>query len=580
MATDIYETARGSPDWSKLLDHVRWSRKKLEPFRDFRVNVLRQLAGLHYSDYSAETRVPHNLLELALTIYLTQLAARDPRVLITSPVESLQGQAWNFELAVEQRIKDMELGDTLRAVVLDALVLVGYVKVGLTYDDMGGESFVERIDPDDLIVDMAAGSGQPAFVGNYYRVPTEDALDWPMMTEQGRKRLRNMQDDAQEPNEQEEAKDIAKGTDVPDEYIPHTTFLDLWLPRTNQLCTFIEKLEGEPVATVDWDGPIGGPYRQLAFFPLPDSAMPLSPCHVWYDKHLFVNQAYRKLMRQAERQKKILGYESSAVDDGSRIEDANDGDIVKIRNRNGIGEIPFGGLDPQTLAFAVHMKDSFKADAGNLDVLAGLGPQSSTATQDQLINLNANRRLSAMQGKVIKFTREICRDLAWYEWTDPLRRRMVERRDEESGESLAVEWSARTRRGRFINYNFDISPYSMQDESPSTKLQMLQQIMQGLVIPLAPLLAQQGIQVDLQHALHLYARYSQFDDLEKILKPLGESNNPYPQPVQGERPKQSPATTRTNVRVNQPAQTPQTQDQQMMQSLLANASQAQPGTAA
>ena len=78
-------------DVQKLSAAVGYSYGVLKPFRINRQNLLREYVGKNYSDNGATDRVPINLIELAMNIYLQRLVANDPAVAVTSQFPKLQG---------------------------------------------------------------------------------------------------------------------------------------------------------------------------------------------------------------------------------------------------------------------------------------------------------------------------------------------------------------------------------------------------------------------------------------------------------------------------------------------------------
>ena len=63
-------------DIQQLSAAVGYSRRQLRVFRDKRLELLREYVGKHYSDNGAAKKVPVNLLELAMNIYLNCLWLR------------------------------------------------------------------------------------------------------------------------------------------------------------------------------------------------------------------------------------------------------------------------------------------------------------------------------------------------------------------------------------------------------------------------------------------------------------------------------------------------------------------------
>ena len=114
----------------RLRESIEYARRKLLPFREKRYDMIRQYVGRNYSDNGADARVPVNLLEMLINIYQRQLAARSPQVLVTTDKMVLKPEAVSIELRLNQRLKEIRFGRSMRRVVLDALVSIGVMRVG------------------------------------------------------------------------------------------------------------------------------------------------------------------------------------------------------------------------------------------------------------------------------------------------------------------------------------------------------------------------------------------------------------------------------------------------------------------
>ena len=122
----------------------------------------------------------------------------------------------------------------------------------------------------------------------------------------------------------------------------------------------------------------------------------------------------------------------------------------------------------------------------------------------------------------------------------------------------------------------------MVDRSPSEKAKTLGELMQGFVIPLAPILQQQGIKADMGKFFELMAKYSNTEELNDIISQFDQAEMAKMQQMQemggaGERPTQSPVTQRTQVRQNIPGSTREGRDEAMMQLLAGGGQPAQAG---
>ncbi len=555
----------------RLREAMRHSRRRLSSFRRHRNEAIKQFAGFHYGDTgdAAETNVPVNLLEMAVMIYGMQLAAQRPRVLVSTPHKSLKADAATLELVTNQAIEQVGLGSQLWDVVQDALFCIGILKLGLEVDEDGVTGpFCEPVSLDDWVHDVAALRWeQVSFAGNRYRLPYEEVMDSPLYGRKAKKELKPSERETTNEEGEDKSESISRGSDVqPDEYLEYVDLWDVWLPRERLVVTFSEDFDREPLRTVEWDGPDAGPYHLLTFQTVPDQIMPLSIAAMSMDLHTLVNDLYRKTAEQAQRQKDITAYEGSAAEDAGRIQRAADGAMIRLDNLNATREISFGGPDPSTIAFAIGAKDLFSWTLGNLDALGGLSAQAETATQDTMLERNASKRIAFMQQRTVEYAERVVRSLMWYEWTDPVRQKLVKKAVPGSEIEVDVIWSPETRRGEFLDYNFRIEPYSMTYKSPAQKLATLTQVWQTFIMPYMQFLQMQGIGVDFQQFLELLAKYADMTEIKDVLTFFGEM--PESSAAQSPAPTGSAYTHRVNERVNTPGTTRQGNDQILQQIML------------
>jgi len=570
-------------DINKLRESINNSRRDLQAFRCSRADTIRQYVGNHYSDSGASDRVPVNFLELAINIYTQQLAARIPQVLVTTDIKELKPMAYTFELALNQLCKKINLGDTLREAVIDALFSVGIVRIGLErkaqvniegYDKDVGQPFCEVVSLDDWVHDTTAVRlPQCQFMGHRYRLPLEMVKESPAFKntaglEASQKSGINEQGDTK-------VESLSHGAKAGvEEYKERIDLWDIWLPFENKLITITAEDNDERVIReVDWDGPDDGPYKILSFGIVPGNIMPLAPSALWMDLHQLANEMFRKLGRQTGRQKTILGVQAGNQQDGERIKNANDGEIIPMDNPDKAKEYRFGGIDQPSLAFLLQVKDLFVYLGGNLDSLGGLAPMADTLGQDQLLAQNASKRVIDMQDRVIYFTKEIVRALGYYLWHDPLIQLPLYKRVTGMEQiAVATNFNMDYQQGLFYEYNIDIEPYSMQHQSPQMKLQTITQVFQQFIAPFAPMMAEQGIGINFEALMKIIGKYSNVNELNEILEFAGPSI--YDRPAVGSPPQKAGGTTRhISERVNRPGATRHGKDMAMAQALLGAAPQ-------
>jgi len=585
---DLYD----SKDYARLRSAMKAGRKKLRPFREARRNSISQYVGSNYSDDGSKDKVPVNLIEMMVVILLGQLAARAPKAMVKTPIRGLKPEASDLELGLNRLLEQVKLAGTLRRAAMDALFSVGVVKIGLCqkttleadgYTHHIGQPFADVVDLDDLEIDMIANSfDQVHFVGNRYRLPYSSVKDSNLYDPETLKKLNPSPRSSTLDDGEDKVESIGQGDtgSEDDECEDHVELIDVWLPFEKKVVTLaVDDNVGRPLRVVEWEGPDCGPYHWLSFVDVPNNLMPLSTISVVFDLADLANRLFRKAGRQAERQKTVFGFRGSGVEDAERLIKAQDGGSIRIDDSGPGQEFKTGGADQVTLAMFLQAKGLFTYLAGNLDALGGLSPQAGTLGQDQLLSVNASRRVSEMQNRMVEFSRGVITSLAWYLLNDPLIDMPLAKRvpGYESIE-VPVDISPENRKGDYLDFNFDVEPYSAQDVTPGQRLQTLTMFFQQFLVPFAPMLAQSGIQINFQGLLKLVAKYSNIDELTDI---LSMSIPPEEPDVQGEKGKKmSPVTRREHVRINRPGSTEQGKDEAMMQMMLGGANGVQPASLA
>lgn len=576
---------------TRLAAEVYSSFAALKPFRRRRTDFLRQLAGFYYGDATGSKETYVNLIDMADVIISSHLAANSPRVLVSTISDDLRGAAVRVGLAINRTLVDVNFEQLAQRIVRDAFYGIGVSKIGLAEGAEveidgrvidNGELFIDTIDLEDWVHDMNARRPDPGamrFLGHRYRMPLEIARNFPAFNPELRARLVADDPGPGGRDDSEDARSLSQSDrmDESDRLVPMTSLFEIFLPHYQLLVTFADNAdEAGSFSGTDqdalwvrpWNGPAAGPYRLLSFSDLPSNAMPVPPCAHWRALHGLANSLFRKMARQAERTKTITGVPKTEQKAGDDILHAEDGDMITVDAPDRIKQFTTGGVEPRTAALFLQVKDLFGWSAGNLDLLGGLGPQSDTATQDSLLNRNASQRIRKMTRCVTAWARGAIRDLAWYLWYDPLIDLPLNYRIGEA--NIPMRFNAAARKGRFLDYNFEIVPFSMAEQSPEQIVQQLQGIVQQVLMPMAPLMAQQGIAINVQGLLNVFARYlgreAEFGEILSFMSPQQMEltvNTP------GDAPAKASATSRTYTRVNRPGATTQGKDAAMMQMLAA-----------
>jgi len=565
------EGVKISPERLKRLHDARKSAwKKMEPFRQNMIESTKQLVGRNYSEDGADIEVPVNMVDLLYTTYVAQLAPRVPRAMVTTEIPDLKGVANDFELALNHQVEQMGLEGTLRQAAANALFGIGVVKVGLASSEEieidgsmhdPGQAFVDVVDLHDLVFDMEARRwDQISFIGDRYTLPLEFLKESEEFDKSVTKRLGrddpdlrgggNSEGDDKHIGEVSRGKPKEKGS-----LYDEVEVWDIWLPYEGVVVTVAGQQEDiAPLRVVQWEGPTGGPYHMLRFQEVPGQVMPMPPVGHLIELHKLMNSIWRKLNRQARRQKTYYTYHGTASRDAAAARDASDGELVRLDSAQPPMEVSLRGPDPTLVSLVSMARDLFSYLAGNLDTIGGLGPSAETATQDRMISQSASKKMNAMIHQMVAFTQNIMQDIGLYIWTDPIVETRLSDRVPGTDLEIPVTWSPETREGTFPEYDISVDPYSMADRTPGSELQKITVFMQQYLLPAMPFMAQQGMGVDWEALFRLIAKYSDMRDLDTIIQLQGEP--PAADAPEAVGTESGPAVThRINERINRPGAT-------------------------
>jgi hypothetical protein len=546
------------------------ARLVLRQWREERREMVRQYVGHHWGESSTREKVPVNLLSLYTQIVGQHLIAKEPRVMLSTFHKEHRPAVTAMQAWTNKEVVRMNLAITLQRAVLDALFSVGVCKVALStpgdaanagWNLRAGTPFCERVDLDDLVFDVHARDfSEAAYVGHRFRLPREVLLD---SKEYGPRRhdVPASEDSAYNMEGDERLTALQR--------IPYVTqennfedYVDLWevyIPRKRQILVIADSYltgpESKPLLDKEWLGPDCGPYHFLGYGVVPGNAMPKGPLQDLYDMNEAVNRIYRKLIRQAERQKEVLGVMQGAAEDGSRVVETSDGEAFRCENPDAMKVMGFGGPNQQNMALGMELIQRLSWLAGNLDIMGGLSPQSKTATQDKLLAMNASAAIADKQATTVKFVSNVVRSLCWYWWKDPMTT-MKTSFSLPGMPTLSIQRKVEPgdrRKVAFEDVEVDIDPYSMQYQTPQARAQALTQVVTQVVLPAMPLLAQQGSSLDMGAFLRKLAEYMDMPDLDEIM-----TTQAPPQPdaaPSGGAPGMPQETTRNYVRESMPGRT-------------------------
>ena len=552
-------------DRARLLKAIENSTRVLRPFREVRKKLVKDFVGSMYgsSGDSGRQDIIMNLMYQTAETYTMSLAANRPRVLVTAQHTDVTWFAHSFQLGINNLIKEIRLEDTLRKAVMDSFFSMGIVKVytadaglvELEGEDAWvdpGKPFAENISLDDFCYDTTASEWRKSsFALNKYRISREKVLSDGAYNKKVAEELDVV---SQYPGWNADSgevpiREMLKSETQEAGIEPMIDLMDVWLPKDKLVVTLPVGKNTEPLRVVEWEGPENGPFHTLSLTcEVPDNIMPVSPAMNLKPLHDLINGLLRKQRRQAQRQKDIPFYQAGHQDDARRIEKASDGEWTRVDNPDSVNVMKMGGVDPQNQAFSHSMKDTYDRMAGNLQMMAGLGPQSDTLGQDKLIHGAVTKREANMQYRVVDFTSRICRDLGSLLWQDQVLE--IPQDFETSGIKVRADWNPEVREGDFIDYNFEIEPFSMMYKSPSERMQGISNFVTQIALPMEGMMQQYGGTIDIQELVEMYAELMDMPRLKQIVKfeePKDDRPGPTPQ-----QPAKASHTVRESVRRSVP----------------------------
>src|SRR3972149_6999010 len=115
---------------SKAMEHCYG---QLSPFRASRRDLIADYAGSRYGQDILGGQRPEiyvNLIQIAAEAYSVSLGYNEPRFLVNTSRPEHWSFAKRFQTALDNYSRRIHLGDTMRAIIQDAVFMVG---IGKTY---------------------------------------------------------------------------------------------------------------------------------------------------------------------------------------------------------------------------------------------------------------------------------------------------------------------------------------------------------------------------------------------------------------------------------------------------------------
>jgi hypothetical protein len=514
----------------KLQQQVQRGAKRLSSFRAARIHCLKQYVGQYYDSTSSEegTRAL-NLIFNAVRVLVPTLVMNFPKHTIETPYLAVRQYANLLGLALDQHDKKINICDTYRRVIVDAIFTLGILKTGLAQsdnvlvfdDDLGQETvdsgtiYTECVDFDNFVVDPGSKEylfRDAAWMGDRITLPRQMLLDSGLYNNELVEKLPRAGGKVKSGR----AADISmKNIEAAENYAlqDEVEVYEIWVPSANAVVTVPASEEvtfDDYLRVADYYGVKEGPYTFLTLTPpVPGNPLPIPMVGIWYDLHVLANRMAKKIIEQAERQKDIVTYKRTSADDAESLKDAGDGETVALDDLDGVKTISFGGQQNSNENHLNALEGWFNMMAGNPAQVGGQNIEAKSATAANILQQNSGVGLEDMKDSVYKMSASESRKRAWYMHTDPLINVPLTQRQMQPGGiqigPAGVPWTApptmqdiqviltpEQRSGDHMDFIFTIEPESMGRVDSKVRLQQEIQLCQ-VVLPAVMASAQIGM---------------------------------------------------------------------------------------
>jgi hypothetical protein len=573
------DTKRG-----RLIKAIKSSRDALESYRHVRLAHIKQYCGSWYHEEVTDDKILINLLNQSARIYTVALAANNPQVLISSPIEENYPFALRFETNLNKLISDMALDQTFRAVVLDAFFCLGCAVVMMRDTDTRfhglleseedvwldpGEPWLNRVSLDDLILDMPSKErNKMRYCGHRYRADYEKVMDEPGYSKKIKDKLKPTSREAMDTTGA--AREIGTDPAQDDDLKDMIWLQDIWIAENNTIATMACDQDLPPLIERPWSGSQAGPYKFLSLGDVPDRIIPAAPAMNLSGLHRFQNRLYRRMESDSDAHRVVNVYPPGMEDEAERLRTAERNGWYRGKSPEQIKQFEMGGVDQRDMAVAAYILDVFDRMSGNLQAMGGLGAQASTLGQEQMIHGELSRNMADMRMAVVAFASDCILDLGRLMWEDQTLELQSTMPLGNGSAQLPSQWTPDYRMGAFEDYEFRVEPYSMVFKTPEQKLQEIFQVLREIA-PLWPMFQASGATLDAAAIVDEIARLKNRPEFKRFITfaappmMLGGDQNTV---------RQSPVTSRETVRRNVPTGgTQEARTSALVQSLMGGKSQ-------
>jgi len=571
-------------DLPKLAETMKKDYQNLQSYRMKLYDAVCEFAGSNYGDNDVCN--PVNLLSLYVKIIMGTLVGAEPRMMVSTFDRTLKSMIGTFEKWGNRRLVQMGYADVLRQQVQDALFLVGIAKTSITapaesrfsgYHKAVGQPAISNISFQKFCCDTRAVKfSECQYLGHKYCALLEDVSQSKLFDKKARKQLVPRRDKMFNEGGDEVLESIGR-SQFDDGYRDYVELWEVYDSLDRVIITFDADGDFEtPLLVQDWVGPECGPYDFLMFLEVPGNLLPKSPIMDLIDMHREMNSHWKKLNNQASRAKEVVFYRDA--EDGSKVQDAVDGTMVQSNSPDLVKAVSVGmGPNVPVTNWTMNGMQQFSRFAGNLDALGGLQSQADTASQEKLVTQSASNLVNAMGVRVAACSQRQMLALAWFWWMHPEETMESTYSPQAASEfQIARKLDPLDRYGkRFEDMEITIDPYSLQSQTPQTRVMMIDDLVKNFILPTLPLFGQPGVSDLLDAYIRLKAKYTNNPDMIDLLEKLVGVQGPSEAAAQNPQGPQGGPEETIHTRVSRPGMSDEANQQVIMQS-MANGQMAGP----
>jgi len=541
VAASAVEDLRLLPTPERLNALIRRSDERNASFLKRRNEAFREAMGRFWGakDVDDLPRVM-NLMQRGMTVLVAQLAAVAPMHELGSKRLAYRTWARKHQIKLDQLARETNRVALSRLCIVDALlgnkaiVRSGSRSGGEVVEIEGrmynkGQPYHRRIDPADYIIDPAARCREEAKCeGDRYRISRREALESGLFNPDLINEVPSLSDKTG--GEQAAIKTAieraATGEGSEDDYAADDLIelVDLiWYGDTPLKVTLSPYGEFDQFLRVqEFEGPDGGPYSELAYYPIPGQVNGLPPGAIWREQNDALRGVLGKWLETVGQSKKIGVYNKANEKDANTVREAQHGAMVGLScDPSEIDVKDFGLVSPELAPIVSALMNFWSVQSGSLDQLGGTGSKAGTATEFQGLMANANQMLEDFVRTQEAFEADVSRHDLWYLTYDPFIDEYLTHRIP-GMEDREVRYSAAQRQGDFNDFNLTIKPRSMLRVDQAIRARRVIESMTTLG-SLAPVSTVMGGPIDLSVVARVLGRELDIDEMDELVSdPVGQ----------------------------------------------------------